>query len=170
MSFQKKSKKRLPIVLAAILLVFCAAGIGFYLYASEIRFDYCDANVYADSSDLDALLESGCEMIYPFFGNSASLTEGRAYHYPLGIGSDKRPIYTAVNSPIHAWAESVVTQYQNRVKVGYTVINEGNILTVQMRGAAYPDGLDGDAVEISKDFVFDVENVNLDKLPILLNN
>lgn len=169
MNSQKKSKKIFLIVLAAVLLVICAAGIGFYLYASEIRFDYCDASVYADSSDLDALLESGCEMVYPFFGNSASLTQGQTYSYPLGIGSNTRPVYTAVNSPIHDWAESVTTQYQNRVKVGYTVVNEGNTLTVQMRGSAYPDGLDGDAVEIKKDFVFDIENVNLDKLPILLD-
>lgn len=152
-----------------ILIVFCAAGIGFYIYASEVRFDYCDASVYSDSADLDQLLESGCEMIYPFFGNSASLSEGRIYSYPFGIGSDKAPFYAAVNSHIHAWTEQITTQYRNCVKVGYEVINEGDTLTVQMRGSAYPDGIDGESVDIEKDFIFDIKNASPDNLPKIIS-
>ena len=165
-----KSKKALKIFIPIIVLLIIGiiAGICFYLYASEIRFDYCDAEEYIDSADLDDLKASGCQMIYPFFGNSVSLTSGRHYSYPLGIGQGNESVYSAANSVIHSWAEKTVTQYQNKVKISYSVNNDGKILTVLMSGDAYPDDITGQSILIEKEFIFNIENAGKDNLPQLM--
>lgn len=164
-----KAKKFIIWIVVGVLIAGAIASLCFYFYASEIRFDHCDADVYVDSADLDTLRESGCQMIYPFFGNSVSLTRGRHYSYPLGIGKGNETVYSTVNSVIHSWAEETVTTYQNRVNVGYSVQNDGKTLTVAFGGSVYPYGIDSEAVPIEKTFVFDIENAGVDNLPKLIN-
>ena len=75
----KKFAKILLIVLAALLVVGAAGFMLFHFHASEIRFDYCDANVQVVTEDHEYdewLWDNGYRMIYPFFGNSTSINEG----------------------------------------------------------------------------------------------
>jgi len=161
------AKKIVLIVLVAIVAVL-AIGFGiFYLNVSQIRFDYCDSNVYVDAPDLDKLLDSGYIMSYPFFGNSATISSGDVYGFPFGIGEQNIPVYDAVNVHIRGWAYATVTEYDNRVKIDYNVESDGKTLTVVLNGTG--EKADGVEEKIEKTFVFDIENASLDNLPKLLS-
>lgn len=168
----KRSTRIVLFVLAAII-VLCATGFMlFYFHASAIRFDYCDSNLQIVSDDYEQdewLSENGYNMIFPFFGNSVNLGEyGQSKSYPFGIGEANEPVYSAVNGPIYEYAMQMVYDYENRVKINYTVTETDGRLRVVLSGKAYPESIDGDAVDIEKTFVFDVENASLEKLPVLL--
>ena len=167
----KKFAKILLIVLAALVVVVAAGFMLFYFHASEIRFDYCDANVQVvtENHEYDEWLwDNGYRMIYPFFGNSTSINEGSVKSYVFGIGKENEPVYDAVNAPVAEYATQLVDEYENRVKTSYKVTNADGKLTIVLSVIAYPESIDEEAVEINKEFVFDISNASLDNLPTLL--
>lgn len=175
-------------ILRVILIVICVlvgllaiAGIIYYLYADQIRFDYVDGNmsVVTDNYELDErMIEEGYGIHYPFFGNSATLTEnsGGVKGYPLGASEKNEPVYQRVQVPISDYYWGLMKEYENNIKMTYDVANDGKLLTVTFDVTAYPNGIERDGVKtdengdpIGKIFIFDIENASLSHLPKLIS-
>lgn len=175
-------------ILKAVLITICvlvallaAAGGIYYLYADQIRFDYVDGNmsVVTDDYELDERMrEEGYGVHYPFFGNSATLTEnsGGVKGYPLGASEKNEPVYKRVQAPISDYYWGLMDEYENNIKMSYDVTNDGKLLTVTFDVTAYPGGIENEGVKtdengdaIGKTFVFDIENASLQRLPKLIS-
>lgn len=153
-----KTVKILLIVLMAIVISGAIAFTVFYVNVNAVRFDYVNRNVYVD-----------CDIEIPFFGNKLMLEEsGGVYSPPLGMGVKNIEVYSAVNSPIYAFAFTMVCQYgeSNVHIVDYEVENDGKTLSVKLSGTIENGG---ETVPIEKLFVFNIENASPDNLPTWTN-
>ncbi len=167
-----KTKKALIITLAIIFAVVTIVIACFYFYADAIRFDYCDSSitVVGSSSEEDIWLrDNGYTITLPYFGNSASLEGyGAVKSYPFGIGKNNESVYAAVNNPIYEYGYQLTAKYQNRVKINYTVENNGSTLIVHLNGTALPESITDEPISVDKTFTFNIENAGLDNLPFLI--
>lgn len=173
MSKAKKVAKFFLFIIAILILIGAISFGCFYLYATEIRFDYTNTSLIRETEDYEydlKIYEEGYKMNFPYFGNSATLQGGMGHAYIFGIGEENEDIYYAVNNILYDYASDIILKYDNEVKVNYSIESDDKTLSIHFSGYGYPNGIEAEPETIEDTFIFDIENANKEKLPKLISS
>jgi len=195
MSNKKKISLIIPIaaVLAVIITVVVLTLLGIIRWSrfdvkftdegikiyneSDIIFGYVDANVFegtseSNSKDYQEMLEKDhLGGYFPYFGNPLTLSEfGMVKNWSNEDSKKNEPIYQSINDPLYAYATDLAFCYDNLVDMQYSVSNDGKTLTIVFDCKAFPNGLNSAPESIGHTFIYNIEDVSLNILPVLDEN
>ena len=94
---------------------------------------------------------------YPGFAN------GRSGVFAIEIAE----CYAEVDLACSDYGVLISKKYRNNADLDFTVENTGKLLTIRFTGMGYPEN--GEPEPLSRTYIFDIEGVGADKMPILLN-
>ncbi|MGN0680380.1 MAG: hypothetical protein ACI4JS_11995 [Oscillospiraceae bacterium] len=176
-----KAVKISLLVLAGLMVMYLA----YFFYAVHFSLNYTNAvaprsaasaqaNGYELGPEFDSFLEEhGYKIEAPCFGNKLLLGEGEGFGYMTPVLIDTLSyrklcgVYDAINNPIYDYVKDLSQKSNALGKVGYTVEQSGDILTVRFTGELYDT--DGSVLEkVDKDFVFDVKSASIFNAPVLV--
>ena len=165
----------IPVILCVVALASGCGTVGSIASvnagtASEIRYDYTNGESSVIVGDTDEEFEK----------NSVAAEELRSEGYIINFPTfeklnstpteTEQAIYSAITVPIIDYANGIAKDYNNKAKLDYTVEQENDMLTITFSGFGYLEGSDSEPITLDRVFIFDIKDVNADKLPTLISN
>ena len=86
---------------------------------------------------------------------------------PFGVPMELDPCYYEVDNACMDYGFLVAKKYNNNADLDFTVENTGKVLTIKFTGTGYPEN--GDPKPLERTYIFDIDGVGKDKIPVLLN-
>ncbi len=116
-------------------------------------------NYYADPTVLYEDRENGYLIKYPSFHNSNPF-----FDYPK--------TYSAINTPLREFAESIAAKYDDRAYLDYRITFDNRSGTrkiqIDFSGGGFPDGRNENSKKIEKQFIFDANNADEEHPPAMV--
>ena len=163
-----KNKKIMLIVITTVLFI---TAIGFVIFFNNLctfHFEYQNVSGFSvfSSEEYDTTQElqnKGFDISYPEFTASGIR---RMTGYRL---NEELAVYAVINDNTLNYLTELAKQYNNRVKLDYSVDKQNGTLTIEFFGTAYPSSIDGESIAIIKTFIYDIGDVSVDNLPKLIS-
>ncbi len=163
-----KVKKVFLIIICALLLIAATGFVIFYINLRTLHFEYYDVKNFAvftteEYDNVEALHDKSISINYPEFTLSA-IRRMTGYNH-----NEELAVYAPINYNTVTYLTALAEQYDNRVKLDYSVEMQNDRLTIEFFGTAYPDSIDGAGIALEKSFVYDISNVSADNPPRLIS-
>ncbi len=163
-----RAKKIILIILAAVLIAAVTGAIIFFSNLRAFHFEYYDVKNFAvftteEYDNVEALHDKGISINYPEFTLSA-IRRMTGYNY-----NEELAVYAPINYNTVTYLTALAEQYDNRVKLDYSVEMQNDRLTIEFFGTAYPDSIYGTGIALEKSFVYDISNVSAENPPRLIS-
>lgn len=180
----KTSDKSLKTTLIAIFSVFVLIGLvigGYILYASQLRFICIDprttpqggwAEVFLVPNGMASPEGMPSDEVPAYFQqleDEGYYTSAPVFRSDTSYGTTKyRDVYISLMNGYVPYLFDMCEKYENRVKIDYTanIDNKNKRITVSFTGYGYPEN--GEPEPLSRDYVFDISNVDENNMPVLL--
>lgn len=152
-------------------IIVCVVGsvtlVGGVMFAKAARdyykldFDNYKAESATLEEDIVSIKEAydGARIIFPRFVD----TVYSWFDYDIRL----MDCYIEVQAPCQEYAMGIVRKYGNNADLTFTVENTGKLLTIKFTGTGYPEN--GEPVDLSRTYIFDIDGANVNKLPRLVN-
>ena len=159
-----KKYKKLLIVVLSLVIVAALLFIGFQAFIHTVYFEYDDIRGIGSWSDDEGYAE------YERLMSEGYIIARPQFHNKTPWGKEvTHEIYYTINNPIFKYTTEIVEKYKNYAKLDYTVtVKENEILTVAFTGTGYFYD-EREPEPINKTFVFDINGVSPNKLPMLIS-
>lgn len=149
-------KKAILIILGSIfglILILGGSVFAWYMYeAHTVNFDkYLKGRISSGISEIDS------RIYCPEFLNG----------HPVNVTEELWSCYNEVDSACVNYCTLVARKYKNNAELDFTVENTGKVLTIKFTGTGYPEN--GDPEPLERTYIFDIDGVGKDKIPVLLN-